>query len=122
MKLHNRRIEKQDVFCPLYVDNVTKECVGDFWKAQNFDLLLPNNNGVTDLGNCDLCFLKSKKKRISIISQFPDRAKWWNEKEKEQEDFFDRGNSYQNLIEIASENTDLFNALDFQDLPCFCGD
>ena len=44
---------------PLADANVTKEMVGDFWRNQSFDLRLPNHNGVTMHGNCDLCFLKS---------------------------------------------------------------
>ena len=43
---------------PLWTAGVTKEDVGAFWKSQSFDLELPNNNGVTMHGNCDLCFLK----------------------------------------------------------------
>lgn len=43
---------------PLVAAGITKEDVGDFWRAQSFDLGLPNNNGVTMNGNCDLCFLK----------------------------------------------------------------
>ena len=42
---------------------------------------LPNDNGVTPFGNCDLCFLKSSKKRLSIIRERPDLARWWIEKE-----------------------------------------
>ena len=43
---------------PLVTAGVTKEDVGAFWRNQSFDLGLPNNNGVTMHGNCDLCFLK----------------------------------------------------------------
>jgi hypothetical protein len=43
---------------PLVTAGITKEDVGAFWRKQSFDLGLPNNNGVTMHGNCDLCFLK----------------------------------------------------------------
>lgn len=43
---------------PLVKVGITKKEVGEFWKAQRFDLELPNMNGVTMHGNCDLCFLK----------------------------------------------------------------
>ena len=43
---------------PLVAAGITKEDVGAFWRSQPFDLGLPNNNGVTMHGNCDLCFLK----------------------------------------------------------------
>jgi hypothetical protein len=43
---------------PLVTAGITKEDVCAFWRNQSFDLGLPNNNGVTMHGNCDLCFLK----------------------------------------------------------------
>jgi hypothetical protein len=46
---------------PLVTAGITKEDVGAFWRAQPFDLGLPNNNGVTMHGNCDLCFLKVRR-------------------------------------------------------------
>lgn len=123
MKLHNQRKEGQEIYCPLYEDGVTKQVVGDFWKAQKFDLGLPNNNGVTDLGNCDLCFLKGKHKRISIMRQKPELAIWWVEMEEKFSDQFERsGDSYINLINIAGETDDLFAGQEFESLPCFCGD
>lgn len=43
---------------PLARMGITKREVGEFWRAQPFDLRLPNMNGTTMHGNCDLCFLK----------------------------------------------------------------
>ena len=40
---------------PLVTAGVTKQTVGEFWKSQPFDLKLPNMNGVTMHGNCELC-------------------------------------------------------------------
>ena len=68
---------------PLFVDQVTKEIVGNFWKAQEFDLQLPNHNGKTPSGNCDFCFLKSEDSIAYMLRHHPDRAKWWNDIEKE---------------------------------------
>lgn len=56
---------------PLVTAGVTKEDVGAFWRAQPFDLSLPNNNGVTMHGNCDLCFLKGGAQVLSLISEKP---------------------------------------------------
>ena len=81
-KLQGKVDEGHEMYLPLYLDGVTKKTVGDFWKAQDFDLQLPNNNGVTDWGNCDLCFMKRYKKRLSIIEQRPDLADWWIEQEQ----------------------------------------
>ena len=121
-KLHGKINEGQEVWCPMYVAGETKESVGAFWKKQNFDLSLPNNNGVTDLGNCDLCFLKSRTKRLSAIRERPELAEWWEEQEKISGDQFDRkGLSYKEMIVIASDQGNLF---DFDDpsISCFCGD
>ena len=50
----------ETVFMPLVPDNVSSKEVGDFWANQTFDLGLPNMNGKTMHGNCDLCMLKPK--------------------------------------------------------------
>ena len=60
---------------PLAEAGITKGDVGAFWKQQPFDLALPNNNGVTMLGNCVLCFLKPGAQVLSIIEHDPDTAK-----------------------------------------------
>lgn len=51
--------------------------VREFWSRQSFDLGLKDYEG-----NCDLCFKKSLKKRLTIIKQNPDSAKWWLEMEQ----------------------------------------
>jgi len=62
---------------PLYDAGVSKEMVGDFWKAQPFDLKLPNVRGNCWLGNCDGCFLKSEMSQSVLARDFPDRHAWW---------------------------------------------
>lgn len=57
---------------PLIDHQVTKKIVNDFWDAQPFKLNIPNFQG-----NCDLCFLKAKWKRLAIMEQEPESAKWW---------------------------------------------
>jgi len=121
IKIHNTVADGCDRWCPMYVAGVTKETVSDFWKAQPFDLNLPNNNGTTDWGNCDLCFLKGTNKRKSIISQRPDLADWWIRMEEESGARFRKdGPSYEELKIIATDN----KAFDFGDstIPCYCGD
>ncbi len=122
VKMHGKINEQQDIWCPLYVDGKTKEDVGDFWDRQNFDLALPNNNGVTDWGNCDLCFLKGRSKRLSIIRERPDLADWWQVEEQKANDQFDRrGHSYEQMKVIATDQPSLFD-FDDESMPCFCGD
>ena len=123
VKIHNTIDGGQDRLCPLYIDGVTKEEVGAFWKAQPFDLELPNNNGVTDWGNCDLCHLKGKSKRMSIIRERPDLADWWIDVEKRKKQFFRPDEmSYQQMKVIATDQGNLFDFGDDPSIPCFCGD
>lgn len=62
---------------PLYDAGAMVRDVSAFWRSQLFDLALPNINGTTPLGNCDLCFLKGAGKLASIIAAEPHRAAWW---------------------------------------------
>jgi len=71
----------QERYLPLYHDGVSAKDIYQFWINQPFDLQLPNNNGVTDWGNCDLCFLKGYGKKQSIIRERPDLADWWIQQE-----------------------------------------
>jgi len=66
---------------PLVTAGVTKETVGEFWRNQSFDLELPNMNGVTMHGNCDLCFLKGGAQVLSLIAEKPERGIWWAQME-----------------------------------------
>lgn len=62
---------------PLAAAGVSKHMVGDFWKAQPFDLNLPNVRGNCWLGNCDGCFLKSESSQAVLARDFPERHAWW---------------------------------------------
>jgi len=117
---------------PLVTAGVTKETVGEFWKLQPFDLELPNINGVTYHGNCDLCFLKGGSQVLSLIAEKPERAIWWAKMEKEIQDLhqdynsrgavfrFDRAN-YAQMAKFANEQTDMFDKNE-ESIACFCGD
>lgn len=121
-KIHNSVSDGCDRWCPMYVDGVTKETVSRFWKDHPFDLNLPNNNGTTDWGNCDLCFLKGAGKRKSIIQQRPDLADWWIRMEKETESRFRNDTtSYADLKVIAKDNGSFDFGVDVS-IPCYCGD
>lgn len=66
---------------PLAAIGVTKQEVGAFWRRNDWDLGLPNVNGTTMHGNCDLCFLKHSAIVMSLIAESPDRAVWWAKQE-----------------------------------------
>lgn len=61
---------------PLNTAGVSKADVLAFWARQDFDLGLM---GVE--GNCDLCFLKGKRKLKGLMLRRPDLAAWWIEQE-----------------------------------------
>ena len=51
---------------------VDEEMVRRWWDKQPFDLELKDYQG-----NCDLCFKKSERKRLTLIKENPNIAKWW---------------------------------------------
>ena len=115
---------------PLVAAGVTKETVGEFWRNQSFDLELPNINGVTYHGNCDLCFLKGGSQVLSLIAEKPERGIWWARMEalalalasKPSGAVFrsDRP-SYKSMIQFAAEQKDMFDPNE-ESIACFCGD
>ena len=115
---------------PLVTDGVTKETVGEFWRNQSFDLELPNINGVTYHGNCDLCFLKGGSQVLSLIAEKPERAVWWAKMEalalalasKPSGAVFrsDRP-SYASMIKFSADQKDMSDPNE-ETIACFCGD
>ena len=129
-KMNNTILDGQERYLPLWLDGITAKDVGGFWSNNNFDLNLPNHNGVNDLGNCDLCFLKGYKIRQSIIREKPELADWWIDQEASlskavgKAAFFRQDTpSYKTMKKIALEQASIFDSL-FSDetIPCFCGE
>lgn len=123
-------IAAETMIIPLAENGTTKGDVAIFWRTQPFDLKLPNINGTTPWGNCDLCFLKGPRQVFSMIQEEPQRAVWWAAQEnrgvssKPDGAFFrnDRP-SYQRMLDYATAQGSLF-APDVDDdaIACFCGD
>lgn len=118
---------------PLVTAGVTSKIVGDFWQAHAFDLELPNMNGVTMHGNCDLCFLKGANQVQSLIAENPERAIWWAKAEAlvqssgyatgQGERFRKDRPSYQQMYDFAKQQQDwIKNSSQDETIPCFCGD
>jgi 3'-phosphoadenosine 5'-phosphosulfate sulfotransferase (PAPS reductase)/FAD synthetase len=112
---------------PLADAFVTAKEVGDFWRSQPFDLELPNNNGKTMHGNCDLCFLKPSAQVFSLIAEKPERAVWWAKQEANARAtadgrFFriDRP-SYAEMARFAADQRNIFDPNE-EAISCFCGD
>ncbi|GIM62133.1 hypothetical protein CAPN008_21830 [Capnocytophaga canis] len=100
----HRQSHKKNVIYPLAETNITEKFIREWWEKQPFDLHLKDYQG-----NCDLCFLKSKRKRMTLISEFENIADWWAEMEQkyanERCPMFDvRGSlTVENLVEMAQQ-------------------
>jgi len=70
--------ETENVIYPLCDEIKTdSRFIRNWWDKQSFDLELKDYQG-----NCDLCFKKSLKKRLTIIKENPEIAKWWLQTEQ----------------------------------------
>jgi hypothetical protein len=70
--------EKENIIYPLIdIMPVSSKFIRNWWEKQSFDLGLKDYEG-----NCDLCFKKSLKKRLTIINENPNVANWWLEMEQ----------------------------------------
>jgi 3'-phosphoadenosine 5'-phosphosulfate sulfotransferase (PAPS reductase)/FAD synthetase len=121
----------RDVLMPLAEAGITKGHVSAFWLRQNFGLRLPSVNGVTPLGNCDLCYLKSAATISGIMRDQPDLARWWIAAEAEAETRAFKPNgaifrqdrpSYAQMFDAVQRQ----GGFDFGErdeiVDCFCGD
>lgn len=114
---------------PLVDVGVTRFDVGDFWSKQSFDLELPNINGITKHGNCDLCFLKGGGQILSLIHEKPERAIWWAKQEGTINSpgivgggYFRKDRpSYATMAKFNEQQSNLFDP-DEEAISCFCGD
>ncbi|MFN6301957.1 MAG: phosphoadenosine phosphosulfate reductase family protein [Aquidulcibacter sp.] len=118
----------EEKIAPLGRVGVTKEMVGEFWRSQSFDLELPNMNGVTMHGNCDLCYLKGGAQILSLIQEKPERAIWWAKMEAlalasapSGARFRTDRPSYAEMAKFAAEQRDMFDKNE-EAIACFCGD
>ena len=65
--------EQQNIIYPLCDDiRVDGSFIRKWWDKQCFDLKLKDYQG-----NCDLCFKKSLRKRLTILKENPEIANWW---------------------------------------------
>ena len=129
--------KEQNIIYPLCDDiQVDSKFIRNWWDSQCFDLQLKDYEG-----NCDLCFKKSLRKRLTIIKENPEAAEWWLDMEKkygtEQYPRFDlRTNktmkeiielseqpfrTVQDKHEISKKQTSLFDNIDMDiETDCFC--
>lgn len=112
--------DRWDNAYPLYRDKITKLDVNYYWSQQSFNLKLQAHEG-----NCDLCHLKGKKKKIDIIRRFPERPEWWLLAEKFMQSRFRSTYTMLDLVEGAKQSA-MFSQYDLEDdeptIGCFCTD
>jgi len=128
-KIVNHDHGKHEEKCaPLGQTGITKEDVGAFWRSQPFDLKLPNQNGVTMHGNCDLCFLKGGAQILSLIAEKPERAVWWAKiealalaRKPSGAHFRTDRPSYAQMLAFSQDQRDMFGPNE-EAIACFCGD
>lgn len=71
-----QRKDAWDLAWPLFDEGIRKAHILAWWRKQPFDLGIPER-----LGNCDLCFLKSRHKVGKNIEENPAIADWWIKQE-----------------------------------------
>ncbi len=110
---------------PLIDARITEPDVLGYWAAQDFDLRLESYQG-----NCDLCFLKKKWKRIKVAREEPEALEWWLAQERAfaakphitgDGKVFRKGQPYE-AIRIAAEHPSFDFGGDDPEIPCGCAD
>jgi hypothetical protein len=92
--------------------------IRNYWECMGFDLQLKDYEG-----NCDLCWKKSLRKRLTIISENPGIQQQWQQWEEQSEYVFDRdGYTIEQLTQMSKhpfrKSIDL-HKLRFQQLDLF---
>lgn len=114
---------------PLADAGIARADISKFWSEQPFDLKLPNYNGVTYHGNCDLCFLKGASQIRSLIAEKPQRAVWWASQEGTinnpgivNGEYFRKDRpSYEQMLKFSADQMDMFDKNE-ETIACFCGE
>jgi 3'-phosphoadenosine 5'-phosphosulfate sulfotransferase (PAPS reductase)/FAD synthetase len=134
LRAHKRDAQKKDpwyTLAPMVDAGVTRRDVSAFWKQQPFNLRLPDNNGKTPLGNCDLCFLKSQAILAGIARDFPERMAWWTGIEARAEELGATSgatfrppvkSSHTMIADTVARQGTLPMVLDDDGIDCFCTD
>lgn len=113
-----RATPRGNLVYPMVELGITEPMVRRFWTAQSFDLGLKDYQG-----NCDLCFKKSLRKRLTIMRESPSLAADWSTLEGVQEYgagkvahlTFDRNGLTVKDLLIMSKDSKLEEAVDKHD-------
>lgn len=90
--------ERWEIELPLVDAKITVEAVRAFWRRQGFDLGLAGDWE----GNCDACHLKMPWKVAQVFKDYPERSKWWLERERRAQKWFrPNGPSVAQLVRMS---------------------
>lgn len=116
------KLRKRGMLLPLVDAGISKPVVREFWKNSSFDLQLDERDGITNLGNCDLCFMKGMAQKLTLITDKPERATWWIQQEEKIGATFSKDcPSYSQMLKFSAEQRDMFDPAE-EGIACFCGD
>ena len=101
-----------DLELPLVKWKTTKADVLNWWKQQDFDLMVNE-----PYGNCDCCFLKGKGKLATIAKEKPELFDWWISKESKGRQW-KKEITYQQIKDKAQSQLGLWD--NDPSFECFC--
>jgi 3'-phosphoadenosine 5'-phosphosulfate sulfotransferase (PAPS reductase)/FAD synthetase len=73
----SEKYKENNTFYPPFENKVDQRERNKFWKEQPIKLNIKGYEG-----NCDFCFEKSKRKRMTIALENPNKLIWWDKMEK----------------------------------------
>ena len=107
----------------------TRERINEFWSNHSFTLNLPEFNGRTLGGNCDMCFLKGQENLMETMrglekAGLKDRIYWWIKLEGKTTNFLVNGTTYKLLYKRSKYNPLSLGLIPREDAEdsCFCTD
>lgn len=98
---------EQTRVAPLGTVGISRHDVAAFWRANDFDLALPNIDGKNPLGNCVDCFLKDTSQLVSIYRNGHKPIRFIAREAKGARFHKDRP-SYEKLYAFAQSHDDMF--------------
>jgi len=71
------KYKENNTFYPPFENGIDSRLRNKFWSQEQIKLNIKGYEG-----NCEFCFEKSKRKRMTIAVENPDKLIWWNEMER----------------------------------------
>lgn len=71
------KYKENNTFYPPFENGIDSRLRNKFWSKEPIKINIKGYEG-----NCEFCFEKSKRKRMTIAVENPDKLIWWNEMEK----------------------------------------